>query len=94
MTKADERAMLAQMLATASVVVKKGDIVPMADNLSASFVAKGIDKKRQAIKSEKPSRKRNWAAQRRYDEEHGTVNGYDESIEDALAMHRREMGDY
>lgn len=35
-----------------------------------------------------------WEAQARYDEEHGTVNGYDERIEDAIAIHNYEAGDY
>lgn len=107
MSKEADRAALAAMLANTTKTATKVPAAPMDASLSASFGKLGIDKKTQAVKPAKPSgvktsnpvtkhkkAKRNWEAQRRYDEQHGTSNGYDERIEDALAMRRRESGDY
>lgn len=101
MSKEADRAALEAMLANGTAPVTKAATAPMDASLSASFVKLGIDKKRQTVKAKKPSgvktrnpvTKRNWEAQRRYDEQHGTSNGYDERIEDALAFHRHESGE-
>lgn len=103
MSKETERAALAAMLAQAAIPVTKVAEAPRDAALSASFKQLGIDKKRQTVKAKKPSGvkttnrkqpRRNWEAQRRYDEKHGTSNGYDERIEDALAFRRHEAGEY
>lgn len=109
MSKQDERVALEAMLAASGKTATKIAPQAEQDaSLSASFRQIGIDKKAQAVKAKKPSGvktvnpvtkrkrlpKRNWEAQRRYDEQHGTSNGYDERIEDALAMRRHESGDY
>lgn len=106
MTKAEERAALEAMLAKAKVATTKVEAAPMDASLSASFKALGIDKKRQQVKpvriprgqeerDQKPVRPRrprpNWELQRRYDEEHGTVNGYDPNIEAWRSFHDGEM---
>lgn len=102
MSKEADRAALEAMMAAHSKPVTKIDAAPMDASLSASFRKFGIDKKTQKIAPSKPKKqkqrvkrvKRNWEAQRRYDEIHGTVNGYDERIEEARAMRDYESGDY
>lgn len=94
MSKEEDRAALAALIAGKPVI--KVETKPMDPSLSASFTKLGIDKKTQAVKTAKPSGvktvnpvkvkrprqpKRNWEAQARYDEEHGTDNGYDPRIE-------------
>lgn len=92
MSKEDERAALAALVAGKPVT--KVEAKPMDPSLSASFKQIGIDKKTQAAKPAKPSGvktvnpvkrkrlpKRDWEAQARYDEAHGTDNGYDPRIE-------------
>lgn len=104
MTKEEQRKQLEAMLAASSATVTKVEAKPMDASLSASFKQVGIDKKRQTVKSKKPSGvnttnpvtkrkrvKRNWELQRRYDEIHGTVNGYDPDIEAWNDFHRNEM---
>lgn len=100
MSKAEDRALLEALLRNGNVpTTKKLETVPMSPALSASravaMLPKGEEERDQKPVKPKAKRvKRNWAAQRRYDEQHGTVNGYDERIEDALAFRRREAGDY
>lgn len=99
MSKEADRAALAVMLAASVKPVTKLPAAPMDASLSASRLvaaeAKTKVEKRLEAKAYAAKRpKRNWEAQRRYDEQHGTNNGYDERIEDALAMRRREAGEY
>lgn len=101
MTKQSERDELARLMAASRVKPTVCPPATMDDSLSASFKAKGIDKKSQKPnllsmrkKRDKKARvKRNWELQRRYDEQHGTVNGYDPQIEARNDFHRNEMGD-
>ena len=89
MSKEEDRAALAALIAGKPVT--KVEAKPMDPSLSASFKQIGIDKKTQAAKQEraKPGPtvkrkrlpKRDWEAQARYDEAHGTDNGYDPRIE-------------
>jgi hypothetical protein len=83
MSKQSEREALAALLATSTVEVRKLPSAPLPDP--------SIPQTQKAPKTKRPRIKRNWAAQRRYDEEHGTVNGYDPYIEEMLALRRREQ---
>lgn len=99
MSKEADRAALAAMLANTTKPVTKIAAAPMDASLSASRVVAAeaktkVEKKLEARAYTTKRPKRDWEAQRRYDEQHGTVNGYDERIEDALAMRRREAGEY
>lgn len=84
------------------IPVTKLATAPMDTHLSASRVVAttaktAVEKRLEERAYEKPKQrkpKRDWYMQEVYDEAHGTSNGYDERIEDALAMRRREAGDY
>lgn len=67
------------MIAASSVKVTKLAPANFDPATSASRNV-AVPAPRQVRERTKPV-KRNWAAQRAYDEAHGTVNGYDERIE-------------
>lgn len=101
MPKETDRAALQALLMESQTVATKCPTVEQDVALSASFRQHGIAKKGQrlplkALRSPANKRKakpvkRNYEAQRRYDEIHGTDNGYDPSIRDWQEMHDHEM---
>lgn len=100
MSKETDRAALQALLMASQTVATKCPTIKQDIALSASFKALGIEKKGQRLKAAKsaPKRKakpvkRNYEAQRRYDEIHGTDNGYDPRIRDWQEMNDHEMGE-
>lgn len=93
MTKSEQSAALAALIAASGKTATRLPSAPMDDSLSASRIVAAPKKTTVEKKQERRAKraKRNWAAQRRYDEAHGTVNGYDERIEQARAFHDNEM---
>lgn len=87
-TMTKDQDLIAAFLAKKGVTVvdpaRAYGVNPEADKAEAK--AKRAVERREARAKSKPV-KRNWAAQRAYDEEWGTENGYDARIE----AHRREQ---
>jgi hypothetical protein len=96
MSKDEMRAQLEAMIAGKPVTKLPPGEKPDPRKLAATPAERFFERinKPKADPKEKRRVKRNWEAQARYDREHGTYNGGDEILEDQLAIHRYEMGDY
>lgn len=101
MTKEQQRAALAAMMEgkpVTKIATAPMDAALSASRLVATEAKTKVEKKLEAQAYAEPKKrkrvKRNWEAQARYDEQHGTSNGYDERIEQAILDRNYEAGDY